>query len=485
MDTAMERAAVPERRGARWPDIAMALAAFAQDTFIAVNLATLALFAATGGIETSWLSITRPERAIVLLLIAIPLRLTFGGPTRILWVRDEHITRWILTVKDAIGRLPPSLADAGFALLVTRPIAIGVAFIANITFTPHRTRPFAIPFEHLKIAEIFAAWDSGWYFDIASRGYYFREDGQSSVAFFPLYPMLMKAVGWMLGGSDKAVWIAGIAVSWVAFVAALLVLHRLTSRLFADRQVARRAVLYLAVFPFSIFFTRVYAESVFLLASVLAVTCAVEKRWWGAGVAGALATLARPNGILIGVPLLILALAGDRSLRAFSRRLIPLVLPPLALAGYSAFVYTLSGDPLAWLRTEVHWGYSLGHPPLALLTGLLGRLLKYGFYDYFFLSSSATYHLLHGTVALVFLALTPAVFKRLGAAMGAYVLISLLVPLSGNALEGIGRYASVLFPVFIVVAQVNSQRLHEVLLIVGSVARALMVSLFSTGQPIY
>jgi hypothetical protein len=297
--------------------------------------------------------------------------------------------------------------------------------------------------------------------------------------------MLMKAAGWMFGGSDKAYWIAGIAVSSAAFVAALLVLHRLTSRLFEDRQVARRAVLYLAVFPFSIFFTRVYAESVFLLTSVLAVSCAVEKRWWGAGIAGALATLARPNGILIGVPLLILALAGDRSIRALARRLIPLALVPLALAGYSAFVYTLSGDPLAWLRTEAHWGYSLGHPPLALLTSLLGRLLKYGFYDYFFLSSSSTYHLLHGTVALVFLALTPAVFKRVGAAMGAYVLISLLVPLSGNALEGIGRYASVLFPVFIVVAQVKSQRLHEVLLIVGSVARALMVSLFSTGQPIY
>lgn len=116
---------------------------------------------------------------------------------------------------------------------------------------------------------------------------------------------------------------------------------------------------------------------------------------------------------------------------------------------------------------------------------LIGRLLKYGFYDYFFLSSNAPYRFLHGLAALAFLPLIPVVFKRLGPAFGAYVLISLLVPLSGNALEGIGRYASVLFPVFMVIAQPKSPRLHEVLLIGGSLGRALVVSLFSTGQPIY
>jgi hypothetical protein len=63
--------------------------------------------------------------------------------------------------------------------------------------------------------EVFAAWDSGWYFDIARQGYYFNPAGESSIAFFPLYPLLMRAVAWPFGGSDKALWVAGIAISMV------------------------------------------------------------------------------------------------------------------------------------------------------------------------------------------------------------------------------------------------------------------------------
>ena len=88
-------------------------------------------------------------------------------------------------------------------------------------------------------------------------------------------------------------------------------------------------------------------------------------------------------------------------------------------------------------------------------------------------------------MALVFLALTPAVFKRLGLAMGAYVLVSLLVPLSGSGLEGIGRYAAVLFPVFMLAGTNRSPRLHEAILIVCSIFLALFVSLFVTLHPVY
>jgi hypothetical protein len=77
------------------------------------------------------------------------------------------------------------------------------------------------------------------------------------------------------------------------------------------------------------------------------------------------------------------------------------------------------------------------------------------------------------------------VFKHLGSAMGVYVLVSLLVPLSSNAMEGIGRYASVLFPVFMLVAARTTQRTHEALLAVSLVFRTLLVCFFVTWQPIY
>ena len=188
-------------------------------------------------------------------------------------------------------------------MLTVHLLPKGTAFLANVLFPAARPRPFPMPFEAAKFAETFAAWDSGWYFDIAQRGYYWSPSGQSSIAFFPLYPMLMRALAWPFGGGDRALWIAGIALSYACLFLGLAVLHRLTARTFGgDRETARRTLLYVAVFPFAYFFTQVYTESLFLLTSVSAVAAAVASRWGWAGLFGALAALTRPNGILIAVP---------------------------------------------------------------------------------------------------------------------------------------------------------------------------------------
>ena len=74
---------------------------------------------------------------------------------------------------------------------------------------------------------------------------------------------------------------------------------------------------------------------------------------------------------------------------------------------------------------------------------LVASMELHGPYGFLFSSPMAASYLFHGATALLFLALTPFVFKRLGFALGAYVLASLLLPLSGSDLTGIGRYASV------------------------------------------
>ena len=456
----------------------------ALDVIILAYAVALVLFLA-GIRDLGFATIARREKPLLILLIAIPLRLAVGGPSWLIAqarraVRDPAALR-----AATVERVPPAILDPLFALAVIRVGSIFVAFVANVMFPATRLRAIEMPFRQAKFFEIFAAWDSGWYFDIARRGYYWNPDGQSSIAFFPLYPMLIRAGAWPFGGGEHALWLSAISISALAYFLALVALHRFTARWSGDREVARRTVLYLAIFPFALFFTRVYAESVFLLTSVLAVSRAWDGRWWRAGVWGALATLARPNGILIAIPLGLLALRDRPGPLVLARRSTALSLLPLALAGFCAFAYSLSGDPLAWLHAQSQWGYSLGHPPWQLLLSLLGRMLKHGVYDYFFVSPMAPFRLFHGMAALGFLALTPAVFKRLGTAMGAYVLASLLVPLSGNALEGIGRYAAVLFPVFMVLGGVRSQRLHEALLIVAALLRSLFVILFVTLRPIY
>lgn len=456
------------------------------DLLILTYTLVLLTIAVTGGVRLGGLSLHDAAKPLLILLIVVPIRVTLGGDTWLLTAAWERVAPALTRLRRAAReRVPPAVPDVAFAFIVTRAATFFIAFMADLLFTPYRTPAFAMPFEREKFAQVFAGWDSGWYFDIASHGYYFNAEGQSSIAFFPLYPSLMRVLAWPFGGTDRAIWLAGMVVSSGAFVLALLAIHKFTQRVFGDREVARRTVLYVAIFPFSLFFTRVYAESVFLLTSVLAVSRAYDGAWYRAGLWGGLATLARPNGILIALPLALLAVRDRPATPVLATRFMALLLVPAALAGYCAYVYSLSGDPLAWLNAQGHWGYSLGHPPWEQLLKMLGRLSKYGMYDYFFVSPMAPFRLLHGMVALMFLAVTPAIFKHLGPAMGAYVLASLLVPLSGNALEGVGRYSAVLFPAFMMAGSLKSPRAHEAILITASLFLTLIVCLFSTGRPVY
>jgi hypothetical protein len=378
-----------------------------------------------------------------------------------------------------------AVADVAWALLITRLVTITVGLFASVLVPLSRRKQFELPFAWEHLARVFAAWDSGWYFDIAQRGYYFLPDGQSSIAFFPLYPMLVRIVAWPFGATDRALWTSAIVLPFVETFGALLVLHRFSERLLGSREHARRTVLYVCVFPFSLFLTKAYAEATFLLFSVLAVSQAYASRWRIAGLAGGLAALARPNGMLVGLPLLILALRDRPTLPTLARRGLALALVPGTVAAFSLYAWVLSGDPLAWLTAQAEWGFTVGHPPWQQLLKMLDRLEEHGFYGYFFVSELAPYRLLHGAAALTFLALTPFVFARLGLALGVYVLASLLVPLSGNALEGVGRYAAVLFPVFMTMAHASTPRSHEITLVVSSLFLGLLVVLFVALHPIY
>jgi len=240
-----------------------------------------------------------------------------------------------------------------------------------------------------------------------------------------------------------------------------------------------------AVFPFAYFFTQVYTESLFLLVSVSAVAAAVGSRWGWAGVLGALAALTRPNGVLVAVPLLLLALAGRPRPAELVRRGAAVALVPLGLAGYCAFSWRLSGDPLGWLHAQARWGYTVGNRPWVELMHMIDGLEQHGVYGYFFSDPLAPYYFVHGLVALVFVALTPAVFARLGPALGAYVALSLYVPLTGNALEGIGRYAATLFPGFMLLGTIRSPRVHEAILVASALVLSVLAALFAGFYPIY
>ncbi len=458
------------------------------DAVIVAYVAAATLYLVAGGIDLGVVSVRRFSKPALILLLLVSVRAAIPRES---WL-TRRLARGRARLAEARDRLLarsawcPALYDSLAAVLAVHLVTKGTTFLASLLFPPARPRPFPMPFEAQRFAEGFAAWDSGWYFDIAQRGYYWSAAGQSSLAFFPLYPLLMRALAWPFGGSDRALWLAGIALSYACLVIALAVLHRFAEQRLGGREPARRTVLYLAVFPFAYFFTQVYTESLFLLTSVSAVAAAFASRWSWAGVFGALAALTRPNGILVAVPLALAALADRPRAAELVRRAVSLSLVPLGFASFCAFAYSLSGDPLGWLRAQAQWGYSVGNRPWVELMRLLDGLERQGLYGYFFSDPLAPYYFVHGVVALLLVALAPSVFRRLGLALGAYVAVSLYVPLSGNALEGIGRYAATLFPVYMLLGGlVRSPRVHEALVVSGALLLSLFSALFATWHPLY
>ena len=445
--------------------------------------ASVAVVAVAGGFDIGIISPTSGAKPILLLLLLVPLRLALGGASAL-------ATPATAFVRSARARarswpIPAAVQDALFALLITRVAALAAGFIANLLLLRERAKPFTagVPWE--RFTETLTVFDSAWYIDIARRGYFFDPGGQSSIAFFPLYPLAIRLVSVPFGDAEAVVWTAGLAVSWLAFAAALVALHRLTHRLTGRREAARLTVLYITVFPFSFYFAHVYSESLFLLWTVLAVMAAQEGRWVRAGLFGALAAATRSNGIIIAVPLLLMAVSGRPPVSVAMRRLVALVPVPLAVAAYSGYVYTLTGDPLGWMAAQAHWGYSIGHMPYAHLLNTIGSIETQGFYAWLTSGETAPIDFSYTVVALLFLGLVPAVTRTFGLAFGAYVLVCLLIPLSGNVLVGIGRYASVLFPVFMLAGTVTSLRAQQAILVVSALLHALFLILFVAWLPLH
>jgi hypothetical protein len=228
--------------------------------------------------------------------------------------------------------------------------------------------------------------DANWYLYIAAHGYSAHD---ATAAFFPGYPMLVRLVGYLCFGH---LLLAAYLVSNVALLAGMVILYRLTEREY-DLVTARRAVMYLAVFPTAVFLFGLYSEALFLLFAVGALALARQGRWACAGVVGIGATLTRSTGLIVALALAVEAVhqAAERrrrdgtSWRAALATAVPRLgastLPLAGTAGYLLFwqlryhdwFHPISLQKTWWQREVVPPWQSLWHGgDLAVHYGPLG-----------------------------------------------------------------------------------------------------------------
>jgi Gpi18-like mannosyltransferase len=255
-----------------------------------------------------------------------------------------------------------------------RVVSAVLAFVTNVVFPLNRPEGFTMFGQASPFWDPFTRWDSGWFADIARQGYRAVVGGRSNLAYFPVYPMLMRYVGRLFGPRMSDMYLGGIVVSWTAFVLAMIVLYYLARLDHLPARRAERAVLLTMIFPFAFFFGVVYSESVFLLFTVSSFYAFRTRHWVWGGLFGALATATRVNGILILPALALVAwrtVKPDRRDRVWA--IVGLLLIPSGVGCYSLFVYSLSGNPFEWAATIERWGYHPGGSPLGAVFRRCGR----------------------------------------------------------------------------------------------------------------
>jgi hypothetical protein len=196
-------------------------------------------------------------------------------------------------------------------------------------------------------------WDGVWYRMVARGGYLLVPGRQSDPAFFPLYPIMLRG----LHATGLNWGIAGPLLSNLALLLGLWFFYALTREIFSE-PLARRATIYLAIFPLSYVFSMTYPESVVLVLLAAAPLAAIRRRWWLATVCAGAAALARPEGLFLVLPLASIAWHQRRTLTPARRgvALAAVLAPVTALASYSLYLDTVLHDPLAWSQAERAWG---------------------------------------------------------------------------------------------------------------------------------
>ena len=462
------------------------------------------------------------DAAAIVALVLTTFVFLFGGfnvYVLLTWLRVHSTGRLlfiagaIIAVRHAARPSPPLHArilawlrrredrPAGNAAAFALSSRVAVLFLAYMAVVTIGLNPATTGFELSpdKLLNLPARFDAGWYGGIALDGYYFGGNfkRQENIAFFPAFPMLMRVTGYPLGAFGpglpkerrlaRLLW-GGVLLSVIAFAWAGSYLWRLARDTIGEPR-AFEAVALVSAYPFAMFFSAPYTESLFLLGAVGAVYHFRREEWTKAGAWGLLVGLTRPNGCFLSAVLACLLaerLWRDRrhvstvSRLYISKSLASAAMPGIGMLLYSAYVRQLTGSYFGWARLHEAWGRTY--------SGLAPVERAYGW-----ITDEGLLHVVEGvpfdtlnSLGLIFaLAMLWPVFRRLGPAFALFVLVNAIPPMLAGGVLSMGRLTATLFPVFLALAAIAPPRVVTAFVIAFAAGQGLAAALFFTWRPLF
>lgn len=234
-----------------------------------------------------------------------------------------------------------------------RPVAIFL--VSRIVFFAGARLATALQ-PGLTFKQALLKWDSGIWLTAIEHGWPHHlpmvngHVGGSTAAFFPLYPLIVRAVVSITGLGD---FVTALLVSALTGLGAAVLLWFFTRELGGD-TVADRATALFCFYPGALVFTMAYSEGTLLVVAIPCLWALLRRQWLLAGCLAGLATAARPNALGL------IPLCGLVALEAVIRRrdwkaLIAPALSPVGVVAFVVFLHQRTGSWTAWPATERGW----------------------------------------------------------------------------------------------------------------------------------
>ena len=331
-----------------------------------------------------------------------------------------------------------------------RPLAVPLAAYAASRIVTGLAVALAAFAAGKPVGEVLVTWDGRWYEKIVLHGYpttvpqgdWSAGTGhrvQSEIAFFPLYPLLVRLVDPLIPGGPST---AGVVVTLICGALATVFVWQLTAWI-ADRDTANRAAVLFCFSPGAFVLSLVYAEALMLALGAACLLALLQRRWVAAGVLAALASATRPNGAAFAVACLWAAGVAVWQRREW-RALAAPVLAPVGMAAFFAFLWWHTAEPGIWFRVQSDgWGEQVdfGRRNLSEAWAFLRGPLDH------------PNRLVIGLSLVLVLACVGLLVKvRLPGALNAYALTSLTLVLTSH-INARPRFVFVAFPLVVALAR--------------------------------
>lgn len=348
---------------------------------------------------------------------------------------------------DHTATWPTLLWRSGLAYLVSRVCVIAGAAIVAAEEVAEGNRLGVPPPDNAVglILQVLTSWDGAWYYRIIRLGYptdipadVTYEMPEARAAFFPVYPMLVRAFDTVLPGGDV---LAGVVLNFLLGALGVYLVGLITRRLYDDRT-AYRAMLLMIFFPGSMALSLAYSEAILIVLAAGCLLALLREQWLLAGVLAAIGTATRPNGVALAAACVVAAFLAIRRDRDWSALVAP-ALAPLGFVAFQVWLHQHTGE-WAWFRVQTEaWdeGASFGWTavqntfeaflhPLASPTDILTAVTVVA------------------TVGLLYVAYK----ERLPWPMVAYVLVVLALMVLPATVTARPRFLFTAFPLFIAAA---------------------------------